>query len=503
MFEPLIAIENVSKRFPGVQALKNVNFSCSKGTIHGLVGENGAGKSTLIKVISGVYHSDEGRILYKGQRVHFHSPSDAIKNGIRVVYQEFGLVPFLSIAENIFLGNFPGKGLFFSKREMYKHTEAIMQSLGFDKSPDTLVADLSVGEQQFVEIMKALVQKANLLILDEPTAALLPNEVEKLFTIIRDLKNKGVTVIFVSHRLPEILEICDIVTIMKDGEIVGTFETSSLTEEDIVNLMVGRTVEVTFPKRLTEMKRKRELLMEVKRFVPASTGKPVSFQLFEGEILGFYGLEGQGQRTVMRSLFALESVLSGEIRLRSESVRIKTPHDAIRYGLIYTPASRKEEGLALILSVYENIAMPILIRQKANLVRNRELLKVCRRIISEFNIKVSNLNQRVLNLSGGNQQKVVIGKWFSEYPRVLLLDEPTRGIDVGSKIEIYKILRELSNQGIGIIVFSSDLIEMIGICDRILTFYENEITGEIRWQDFTEEIIMAYATGTHSNKFSA
>ncbi|MCD6254072.1 MAG: sugar ABC transporter ATP-binding protein [Thermotogae bacterium] len=501
MPKPLVVAENISKSFPGVQALKKVNFSCSEGTIHGLVGENGAGKSTLIKVISGLYRPDEGRILYKGQEVSFSSPRDAIKNGIRVVYQEFGLVPFLSIAENVFLGSFPGKGPFHSKKKMYERTKELMKMLDFHKDPDVLVTDLSVGEQQFVEIMKSLVQKSRLLILDEPTAALLPNEVEKLFKVMKNLKSRGVAIVFVSHRLPEILEICDIVTVMKDGEVVGTYEANALTEEEIVNLMVGRKLDFAFPERPKRLTEGREVILEVNEFTPVSTAKPVSFQLFKGEILGLYGLEGQGQRSVMRALFGLEHA-SGEVKIHSNPVKIKNPGDAIINGLIYTPADRKEEGLALILSVYENIAMPALNRARKKVINDKELKGICENIIKEFNIRTAGTYQKVLNLSGGNQQKVVIGKWFSELPRVIILDEPTRGIDVGSKMEIYKILRDLANRGVGIILFSSDLIEMIGICDRILTFYEGEITGEIEWQEFSEKSIMTFATGTH-NKLSA
>ncbi|GAB4319443.1 sugar ABC transporter ATP-binding protein [Pseudothermotoga elfii] len=495
MQDTLLSVEGVTKKFPGVRALNNVSLRCHKGTIHGLVGENGAGKSTLIKILSGIYKPDAGKIIFDGREVLFTSSREAILNGIRTVHQEFSLVPFLSIAENIFIEDSQTGKFFISRNKMISQATKLAEMLNFNRPVNTLVVDLSVGEQQLVEIMRALAHDAKLLILDEPTASLVPDEVEKLFEIMRKLRNDGTTIIFVSHRLPEILEICDVVTVLKDGEVVGNYETSALDQEKLASLMVGREMKKMFPEHFDEEIKKE--LLRIDELSIKDLKDPVNLVLYKGEILGLYGLEGQGQREFMRALAGLENIVSGKITIDGKQMKIRNPTDAIRNGIIYVPPDRKIEGLAVNLSIYENIGMAVLIAIDDKIVSENKLQSACRKVIQSFSIKASGPSQKVVNLSGGTQQKVVLGKWFGAdfSPSILLLDEPTRGIDVGTKAEIYSILRKLASSGIGVIVSSSDMMEMLGLCDRIITFHDRKITGECNWKDFSEEKIMSLVAG--------
>lgn len=489
----LLETKNLSKSFPGVHALKNVNFQCQSGVIHGLVGENGAGKSTLIKIVSGAHHIDQGELLFKGQKVSFRSPRDAISKGIRVVYQEFTLVPYLSVAENICLGSLPTKYLSLDRKSMNRRACNFMERLGLNLDPDMLVRDLSIAEQQFVEIVKATSKETSLLILDEPTAALNSQQVERLMVLIKDVQKTGIGIIFVSHRLSEVLHICDETTVLKDGEIVGTYPTSELNQDVLVSRMVGRELRYTFPEHSTQPS--KEPLLQVKNMVSKSMLHPVTFTLHRNEILGVYGLEGQGQREFLRTLAGLETPIEGQTILAQKTIRHRRTREAIRNGVAYTPADRKAEGLATTLSVQKNIGMPILNSNRGQIIYLKKLTLAVEQQVKNLRIKVTSHQMKTVNLSGGNQQKIVIGKWLGVNPKVLILDEPTRGIDVESKMEIYTILRDLSNSGVGIMVLSSDLIELIGLCDRMIIFFEGRITGELGNEVFSEEKIMAYATG--------
>lgn len=489
----LLEAKQISKKFPGVQALKDIHFSCQAGVIHGLVGENGAGKSTLIKIISGALKADQGQILFKDQICDFKTPHDAITAGIRVVYQEFTLVPYLTVAENIFLGSIPMRRGMIDHKAMNQQAVAYMEKLGLDLDPGQMVKYLSVAEQQFVEIVKAISQEASLLILDEPTAALNNYQVERLMALIGEIRKTGVGIIFISHRLPEVLRICDIVSVMKDGEIVGTYPAESLNQDKLVSLMVGRELRYAFPARLEE--KADTLLMEVDSLSSQAMKHPISLQLRQKEILGVYGLEGQGQREFLRTIAGLENSNGGQVKFGAKSVSIKSPRSAIKSGIVYTPADRKGEGLATSLTVIANMGMPLLVKERGFTVKSSKLIDDCRKQIQNLRIKVPSIQAPVANLSGGNQQKIVIGKWLSIHPRVLILDEPSRGVDVESKMEIYAILRQLSESNIGVIVLSSDLIELIGMCDRMLVFFEGQITGDISSEDFSEETVMTCATG--------
>lgn len=490
----LLQAKNLEKSFPGVKALENANITIKRGEIHGIVGENGAGKSTLIKCICGVHQPDNGEIIYKNKKTNFSNPKDAIKEGIRVVHQEFSLVPYMSVAENIFLGAFPEKMKTIDKRTMIKDAEELLDKMNINIDPYSLVKDLSVAEQQFVEIIKAFSNVGSLMILDEPTAALNNTEVEKLFRLMKNIREKDVGLMFISHRLPELLEICDSITVMKDGGVVGTYETASLNEDKLVSLMVGRELKYVFPDHSDDIK--DNVIFDVKEVSSNLLPEKNSFKLYEGEILGFYGLEGQGQRRMLRLLYGLDPIMEGTISLRSSVIKINNPYAALKYGVAYVPPDRKEEGLALNLSVLENLTAPYYLKSKENIIRNDKLKEIGNPIIDEFNIKTSSSETLVKCLSGGNQQKIVIGKWLSIDPKILLLDEPTRGIDVDSKMEIYDILRRLIQMGIGVIIYSSDIIETIQLCDRVLTFYEGKINGELTWQEINEEKIMSYVTGT-------
>lgn len=489
---------NISKSYPGVQALCNVNFKCANGTIHGLVGENGAGKSTFIKIVSGALQPDSGSLLYKGENVVFHSPNDAIKSGIRVVYQEFALVPYLSIAENIFLGSLKKRGSLIDRNDLNRQVRQFLELLNISLEPASLVQDLSVAEQQFVEIIKAVSQRTSLLILDEPTAALNSLQVKNLFSLLNNLRDSGVGIIFISHRLPEVLEICQSITVMKDGRVVGDYENKQLSEDQLVSLMVGRELKYAFP--ATKSQKNKTELMKVDGVRSTVMKALVSIHLHKGEILGLFGLEGQGQREFIRTVAGLSPKSEGSIAVFGERIGARNPLEAIKNGIAYTPVDRKGEGLAISLPIFTNLGMPTLVRGNKFFVNRKHLFGVCQKQIQDLKIKLSSVNQPISSLSGGNQQKIVIGKWLSIDPKVLILDEPSRGIDVESKMEIYRILRELCDSGIGIMVLSSDLIELIGLCDRILVFHDGEITGNIDRSRFSEELCMTYATGISNHK---
>lgn len=496
---PLLEVRGVSKAFPGVQALDKVDFEAYAGEVVALLGENGAGKSTLMKILSGAYRMDEGEIYLRGQRVVPQNPHHAQQLGIAIIYQEFNLTPNQSVASNIFLGREPTRGglgrllRLADKGFMRREAEALLRRLGARFSPDALVRELSVAEQQMVEIAKALAVQAEVIIMDEPTSALGEEEVAILFDIVRTLKEQGLAVIFITHRLEEVFRIADRVVVLRDGRRVGGMPISEATPDKIISLMVGRTLDEVFRKTVARI---GETVLEVRGLTRRGVIHDISFSLRRGEILGLAGLVGAGRTETARAIFGADPIDEGEIYIDGELVNIRSPEDAVNAGLALVPESRQQQGLVLIHSVERNIALPNLERLQRNGVVQRDAM---RRLASEYvnrlDIRTPSLAQRVMYLSGGNQQKVVLAKWLAAEPKILILDEPTRGIDVGAKAEIHGIMSDLAQQGIGIIMISSEMPEILAMSDRIIVMCEGRIAGELTREEATQEKIMAYASG--------
>lgn len=504
MSEYILEMHSITKEFPGVKALDNVNLKVKKGEIHALVGENGAGKSTLMKVLSGVhpYGTYTGDILINGKVQHFNGIKDSEHAGVAIIYQELALVKQMNIAENIFLGNEILKKGYINANESIARTQELLKQVGLTDNPLTKIVNLGVGKQQLVEIAKAISKNVNILILDEPTAALNERESENLLGIIRELKARGVTCIYISHKLSEVKNIADSLTIVRDGQSIETIENNdSVTEDRIISYMVGRTLTQRFP-RVEHTP--GEVVLSVKDWTVYNPELPdkklidhVSLDVRKGEILGIAGLMGAGRTELAMSLFgALGSRREGEIRINGKPVHIKGPKEAIKNGLCYLSEDRKLTGLVLGMDVKENISLASLhkISGRSGINENEEIKKA-NEYVKALNIKTPSIEQKVNNLSGGNQQKVVLGKWLMANPDVLILDEPTRGIDVGAKYEIYNIMNELIDRGVCIVMISSELPEILGMSDRILVMHEGKIRGEINWQEATQERVMHFATG--------
>jgi len=493
--QPLVRTEHISKRFPGVQALDDVEFEVYPGEIVGLVGENGAGKSTLVKILSGVYAKDQGQIEFQGREVEIRSPQEAQTLGISTIYQEPAVVPALSVAENMFLNREPRRFRALGMvdfGEMKRAAQETLSELGVDISPDRLVKEITVAGQQMVEIAKALSWDARLLIMDEPTSALSGSDVDRLFEIMYQLRSRGVSVVFISHRLEEVLEVVDRVIVMRDGRRVGTLTIAEATKDKIVQLMVGRAVSL-FPKEEAEM---GDPVLEVRHLRGKDMVEDVSFTVRRGEIVGLAGLVGAGRTDVARLIFGLEPRVSGQVLIDGQEVDIRSPVDAVRHGLGLVPEDRKIEGLVLKLNVKENITMAIL-RRLCNwlgMVLGRQQNKIAESYVETLSIETPGLAQLVQNLSGGNQQKVVVAKWLSVQPKVLLMDEPTRGIDVGAKAEVHALMSQLAQDGMGIVMISSELPEILSMSDRIIVMCQGRITGEFQRGEVTQEDIMACAT---------
>lgn len=494
MAGPFLEMRGITKTFPGVRALDNVFFSCQQGEVHALVGENGAGKSTLMKILSGVYLPDAGEIIYKGRVTRVESPGQAQSLGISTIYQEPNLLPHLTVAENIFLGReFTGRLGLVRARELQRRAQELLERLGATVNVSSPVFRLSVAQQQLVEVAKALSLNADLIIMDEPTAALGEREVEHLFNVVRSLRQDGVTVIYVSHRLDEIFRIADRATVLKDGQVVGTVQTAEATKTDLICMMVGRPLSEAFPPRGGG---KGEKVLEVRGLTRQGAFHDIHFTLHQGEILGIAGLAGSGRTEILRALFGADPVDAGEVLLRGKPLRVKGPRDAVNAGIGFLTEDRKSEGLVMGLSVRENVALPSLDAWNAwGLVDRAREQKVVGSLISELQVRPPSLQQQVRYLSGGNQQKVVLAKWLATKPDVLLFDEPTKGIDVGAKVEIYGLMRRLANEGKAIIMISSELPEVIGMSDRILVLCEGRVAGELLPEQATEEKILALACG--------
>jgi ribose transport system ATP-binding protein len=491
--QPLLKMEQISKSFPGVQALDEVDFEIYPGEILGFLGENGAGKSTLIKILSGIYLKDRGTIRLNGRTINPHNPHEAQALGISTIHQELALVPYLTVAENIFLNREPRQALgLVNFRRMNREAEALLRDLGADISGNKLIRELNVAAQQMVEIAKAVSRKANLILMDEPTSALSSKEVEALFTLMRRLKERGVAVVFVSHRLEEVRQIVDRVIIMRDGRRVGTLPIGEATEETMIRMMVGRAVGL-FPKEAAKI---GEAALEVRRLSGQNGVKNINLTVHKGEIVGLAGLVGAGRTELARLICGVDHPSQGEVLIDGQAVKIKSPADAVKRGIGWVPEDRKLHGLVLGMNVQENTTLAILQRlsNMVGAVKKKEARNIAAHYVKALSIVTSGLNQTVRNLSGGNQQKVVLAKWLSTQPKLLIMDEPTRGIDIGAKAEVHALMSQLAQQGMGILMISSEMPEIMGMSDRVIVMCQGRITGEFKRGQMSQEEIMSCAT---------
>ena len=492
MSEYRVEMTDITKSFGGVHALKDVSFKVRPGQIHALVGENGAGKSTLMKILSGAYQKDSGNITIDGGEVSITNPHMGRKSGIAIIYQEFALAPDLTVAENIYLDHLGSRKGFINWSRLYRDAGEVIKSVGFDINPRSKVGDLTVAYRQVVEITKALSEKAKILILDEPTAVLAPRETEQLFEVLKKLKQQGVSIIYISHRLDEIFRIADIVTVIKDGVVTGTVNPADVNTDDIISMMIGRKLTAMFPKRDCQI---GEEIFGVENLTRGKEVRNVSFSVRAGEVLGVAGLVGAGRTETMRAIFGADPKDAGKITLDGRCLRIKSPTDAVRAGIGLLPEDRKEQGTILAMSVRKNVTMPSLWSRFARFgfIKQTREKKKTQDLIEKLAIKTNSTETDVTDLSGGNQQKVVLAKWLGTDCRVIILDEPTRGVDVGAKVEIYNLINELAAAGLAIIVISSEMMEVIGICDRALVMREGRIQGILEKDELTEENIMTLA----------
>lgn len=497
MSDVLVSMEGIEKSFPGVHALSQCRFELLAGEVHALVGENGAGKSTLMKLLAGVYSKDAGRILVKGQEVEIPNPRAAQLLGISIIHQELNLMYHLSVAQNIFIGREPRLNrlpFLLDEKEINDKTQQLFDTLHMKLDPRTLVSDLTVAKQQMVEIAKALSFNSSVLIMDEPTAALTETEIEDLFRIIRQLRDKGVGVVHISHRLEELKQISDRITVMRDGHYIDTVRTSEVTIDRIIHMMVGRTIFESTPE--VPENPNQEVVLEVKNLKRGKVIKDVSFNLKKGEILGFAGLIGAGRTEVARAIFGADPIDSGEVYVNGKHVKIHSPQDAVKYGIGYLSEDRKRYGVTLGMDVQNNIVLATMKKFLRFLgwVDDTKIRATGEQYVTALSIKTPSLQQLVKNLSGGNQQKVVIGKWLAANSDILIFDEPTRGIDVGAKSEIYRLLNDLAQHGKSIIMISSELPEILRMSHRVIVMCEGQITGDLNIAEATQEKIMKYAT---------
>jgi ribose transport system ATP-binding protein len=488
---PLLEMRDITKRFPGVVALDGVDFGLEEGEIHVLLGENGAGKSTLVKMLSGAYQPDEGEIFIDGRPVDIPSAAVARELGISTIYQEFNLVPQLTVAENIFLGRQPGRVGFVDSRKMREEARDLLARMKVRVEPDALVSEIGVAGRQMVEIAKALSLDAGILVMDEPTASLSGQEVERLFEIVRGLKEEGVGMLYISHHLDEVTRIGDRVTVLRDGKVVSQVPANT-DRQELVRMMVGRPVEDRFPRRRPDS---GGTLLEVKNLSREGVLRDVSFLLQAGEVVGVAGIVGAGRTELARAIFGVDPIDSGEVLVGGERVKLTSPREAKRRGLGFVTEDRQGQGIVPSLSVAENLGLASLERStRAGVVDRGEQREKAKKVAEDLNIRTPNLEVEVRYLSGGNQQKVVIGKWLLADSRVLIVDEPTRGIDVGAKAEIYELMNELTENGVAILMISSDLLEVLGMSDRILVMAGGRITGELSMEEATQEKVMTLAT---------
>ena len=496
MAQELLLIEGVNKEFPGVKALSNMHLNLNAGEVLALVGENGAGKSTLMKILSGIYQKDSGSITYKGEHVNVRNPNEAQHLGISIIHQEIHLAPHLTVAQNIFIGREPRRlgGLFLNEKALNKMAQELLDELNLKINPTTLVGDLTIARQQMVEIAKAVSYRGSVIIMDEPTSSLTPSETEALFKIIKDLKARGMGIIYISHRLEELNEIADRITVIRDGEFIKTLKASETNIDEIISLMVGRQVGHNL--RPEPRKLSGKTVMKVSNFSTKTLLKDVSFELKEGEILGFAGLMGSGRTELALALIGADPKTSGTVTLKDVELKIDGPADAVDAGIGYLSEDRKKYGLLLIQDVTFNISLSILkqFTNRFGFYKKSPAVGIAKNGIKTLGIKTPSERQLLKNLSGGNQQKVVIAKWLAKDCDVLIFDEPTRGIDVGAKDEIYKLLTELAKQGKSIIMISSELPEVLRMSDRIAVMCEGRLTGIVDNKDSDQNSIMQLAT---------
>ncbi len=493
--DSILRLEGISRSFPGVRALDDVSFEICRGEVHALVGENGAGKSTLMHILGGVLQPDRGRIILDGRDCVFHSAHDAQLKGVRVVYQELSIVSTLSVAENIFANCQPVNSFgLIDRRELNRRAKELITAFGEDIEPDILAGELPIGKCQVLEILKALTFSPSIVLLDEPTSSLSASETAMLFNKIRSMKNEGVSFIFISHHMPEIFEIADRVTVLRDGACQGTFEVSETDEDALIAKMVGRKIGDMYGTPIP-YSGKQETVIAVENLSRKSEFHDVTFSIERGEILGFAGLVGAGRTELAQSLFGLNKPDQGIVRLPGETVRFRSVKDAVKHGVAYLSEDRKVRGLCLSLSVRENLAAPSLDRfaGAAGFINDRKLADFADETIVAYNITTPSARQTVFNLSGGNQQKVLLGMWMGTSPQILIADEPTRGVDVGAKEEIYRHIRSLATKGAAVMLISSDLNEILGMSDRICVMRNGRIAATLNRDEASEETIISHA----------
>ena len=494
MGDVILTMKGIDKSFPGVHALKEVNLELRKGEVHALMGENGAGKSTLMKVLTGIYAKDKGTITFEGKEVEFKTPKEAQTAGIVIVHQELNMMNHLTVAQNIFIGRASMNGKMINDRKMNEEAAKLFKLLNIDIDPKETMGRLTVGRQQMCEIAKAISTDAKVIVFDEPTAALTDAEITELFKIIEDLRKKNIGIIYISHRMDEIKRITDRVTVMRDGEYVGTVVTKDTTKDDIINMMVGRVI-YEDPKTESNVPKNAPVVLKVEHLNAGKMVRDVSFELHKGEILGFSGLMGAGRTETARALFGADKKDSGEIYVNGKKVNIKSPQDAVHAGIGYLSEDRKRYGVVVDKTVAENTTMASLENFTNGIfVNNKKEKEITKKYVDALKTKTPSIEQKVKNLSGGNQQKVVIAKWLTRNCDILIFDEPTRGIDVGAKSEIYSLMNDLVKQGKSIIMISSELTEILRMSDRIVVMCEGRKTGEIGIAEATQESIMHAAT---------
>ena len=488
-----LEMKNMSKSFGGIHALKNVSFSVKPGEIHCLVGENGAGKSTLVKILSGAYKMDKGAIFIDGKEAAITSPRRAIELGIGIVYQEFELAKDLSVAENIFMERL-GKTRFINWNRLYREANEIIRSIGFDINSKLITGHLSVAYKQVVEICKVLSKNVRILILDEPTAVLNDSEAETLFKLLFRLKEKGVSIIYISHRLEEIFKIGDTITTLRDGEITGVNRCADTTMNQVIELMIGRKLADIYPKRETVI---GEESIRVEGFSNGSVYKDISFSVRKGEVLGFAGLVGSGRTEVVRALFGADRRKSGKIYYEQKQVNFASTVQAVRAGLALIPENRKEQGLVPAFNIRKNLTLASIkkVSNALGFINSKKETSIAEGLSKQLKVKAESIETDVFKLSGGNQQKVVIAKWFNTDAKVIIMDEPTRGVDIGTKAEIYLLMNDLAMQGYAIIFISSEMMELIGMCDRLMVMNEGRIKGELKKDELSEKNIMSLILG--------
>lgn len=487
----LLEMKGICKSFPGVKALQNVSLQVKAGEVHALLGENGAGKSTLIKVLGGIYHAEEGEIYIDGKKVDIDGVVAARKAGVSIVHQELVLVPYMTVAENIFLGREPGTKLNVNRRQMSEEAQKLLDTYDMNINADTLVEKLTIAQQQMVEIVKAISFQSKILVMDEPTSSISDKEVNFLFDTMRTLTAKGVGIIYISHKMSELEQICDRVTVMRDGETVGTRVVKETSKDDLIAMMVGRELTNYYTRDYLEP---GDVVLKCDHISDGKMAKDVSFELRKGEIIGFAGLVGAGRSETMKAIFGLTPGSTGDVYVEGKKVTIKTPIDALKHGIALVPENRKEEGLYAVQSVRFNSTIEVLGSFIRHLhVNGAKEEEITQKYIDMMATKTPTQEQLIGNLSGGNQQKVMIGRWLATEPKILILDEPTRGVDVGAKAEIYAIMNELVKQGMSIIMISSELPEIINMSDRVYVMYDGHVTGCLSHEEATQESVMQLA----------